>query len=83
MAPTTCATCRETPPPKSGDYDTITKVRFYDTYDARTPSQSAKLISCRYEPSLPTGPCWLRERRLFSDSILGRLRKRSTCLGRI
>ena len=85
MAPSTRSASRETPPPtssKPGDYDTITKVRFYNAYDEHCASQSRKSIARQFAPSITTGLRWLHERELHGDAALRRLCKRSTRLGR-
>jgi hypothetical protein len=85
MAPSTRPTSCKTPPPtsfKPGDYDTVTKVRFYNAYDDHCANQSRKSIVRQFAPSITTGLRWLRERQLHGDTALRRLCKRPTRLGR-
>ena len=85
MAPTTRSTSRQTPPPtnsRPGDYDTVKKLRFFNAYDARGPTDSLRSIAREYAPSLSTAHRWLKERNQLGSPAHRRTRKLSVRLGR-
>jgi hypothetical protein len=85
MAPITRSRSRQTPPPtnsRPGDYDTVKKLRFFNAYDARGPTDSLRSIAHDYAPSLPTAHRWLKERTQLGSPAYRRTRKLSTRLGR-
>jgi methylphosphotriester-DNA--protein-cysteine methyltransferase len=76
---------RQTPPPtnsRSGDYDTVKKLRFFNAYDARGPTDSLRSIAREYAPSLFTAHRWLKERTQLEFSAYRRIRKLSARLER-
>jgi transposase len=85
MAPTTRSMSRQTPPPaisRPGDYDTVKKLRFFNAYDTRGPTDSLRSIAREYAPSLSTAHRWLKKRNELGSPAYRRTRKLSVRLGR-
>jgi hypothetical protein len=70
--------------PKRGEFDTIKRAHFFDTYNAKSPSTSLGQVCRKLDFKLPTSTArsWLNQRENLGSSALRRTRKLASRLGR-
>lgn len=79
MAPTTPQR-----PSKRKEWDTVTRVRFFEAFDTMDPNDSLNSVANRPEINVPpaTARRWLKQRDTLGSPALRRTRRRSSILGR-